>query len=940
MVQRTSERLNVETGRTPEVAVQGSGRVGPQNTGGLFDNQIATKHGNFIPTPSGQVNPILGALLGVGIQVTDALVQQQQQQAYLDGALAVGTIQSEDQLETNILTRQWAKAGYRDTVGRLALSDYEAQISKDMSKLQELEPKQMQAYLQGKRRELQPIIQSMSQKAREQLFSQLVTSERASLAAHHKAHGEFIVNQTMTGLSSRASVLTQKMFATGNPGSPGYDEAATALAAYVYGDIWNNGNLPQDAKASLIQEITESNMAQGDVSLYQFLQQAPIVGPDGEETTLWAGLPPKTQAELSGKYHTALGKHDFRLNNQWWNTYAELRTSLDDPNAVHPSFTDYNAFLYSGVEAGAITPEQWVSQRERYAKNLLDNTKKFTNVRAIATGNFGILAANDVSIEKASREYLTEMVNEHGGNLADALPSIIRTANDTGNTVLMGQVGDYVRTSVQALVDSTGDSPPSSEQMQVISTMTRLIDDAQGSGMRSRELSYFAALNDEQTDMMLTVMEHVRNGSDPETAVRKTREQFDRLRSLTPQELQARRFKLDTDAREVFEGLKTRGWIASAFGVFGEIASTQIKANREISTRRFMGWSDEQLDGAYGKLEGELHHELGELARTYSHLSPEALAKKAVKNVAERTFKIGDDKGVLFLPRNANLHEVFNAPAVADKDMIQAAVSEQILNHPDIIGGGREGMMYDASVQDGKMYVQIVDPEGNYVKGVTLDTDSVYGVGELVRDKVRAEDKHGSNVMGTGIEVTDPKTGASMRFNGQNSVNVPPENALEIRKSLHDFEGYRSKEYPDGKGTSIGIGLHSKEYRPKPQHFDEDGNLRPEVAEYLFYKASDDMMLAADNAIKRHGLKHDVTAQKLLTNMAYQGGVGFAQSQNVQGMLQAMAQGNEEYALMYLRRTAPYTAHKDSETGAVLHDHRRNKFYVQSVKEYIRRHKQ
>lgn len=939
MVQRTSERLNVETGRTPEVAVQGGGRVGPQNTGGMFDNQVATKHGNFIPTPSGTIDPILGALFGVGMKVTDALVQQQQQQAYLDGALAVGTIESEDQLESNLLTRQWAKAGYRDTVGRLALSDYEAQVSKDMTKLRELEPKQMQAYLQGKRRELQPVIQSMSQKAREQLFSQLVTSERASLATHHQAHGEFIVNQTMNGLSSRASVLTQKLFATGAPGSPGYDEAATALAAYVYGDIWN-GPLPEDAKAKLIQEITESNMAQGDVSLYHFLQQAPITGPDGEETTLWAGLPPKTQAEISGKYHTARGKHDFRVNNQWWDMFTEVRTSLDDPNAVHPSFTDYDALLYSGVENGSISPEQRISLRERYAKNLLDNSKRFDNARAVATGNFGPLAGDDVSLEKASRDYMSVTVNEYGGDLAKALPTIIRTANDTGNTVLMGQVGEYVRTSVQALVDSTGDSPPSSEQFEVIKTMTRLIDDAQGEGMRSRELSYFAALNDEQTDMMLTVMEHVRNGSDTETAVRKTREQFDRLRNLTPQELQARRFKLDEDAREVFEGLETRGWISSAFGVFGELASSQIKANREISTRRFMGWSDSQIEGAYGQLKSELHHELGELARTNSHLSPEALAKKAVKNVSERTFKLGDDKGVLFLPRNANLHEVFNAPAVADKQMIQQAVSEQILNHPDVVGGGRDDLMYSAYVQDGKVSVQAIDPDGMFVMGVTLDSDAVNGVGELVREKVLEEDKHGSNVIGTGVEVTDPNTGASMRFNGQNSVGIRPENALEIRKSLHDFEGYRSKEYPDGKGMSVGIGLHSKEYRPKPQHFDEDGNLRPEVAEYLFYKASDDMMLAADSAIKRHGLKHDVTAQKLLTNMAYQGGTGFAQSQNVQGMLQAMAQGNEEYALMYLRRTAPYTAHKDSETGAVLHDHRRNKFYVQSVKEYIRRHKQ
>lgn len=940
MVQRTSERLNIETGRTPEVAVQGSGRVAPQNTGGIFDNQVATKHGNFTPVPTGQLDPVVAALFNVGMKVSDALIEQQQQQAYLDGALAVGTVESEDQLETNLLTRAWTRAGYRDTVGRLALADYEATISKDMTKLREMGPAQMQAYLQGKRRELQPVLQSMSQEARKQLFSQLVTSERASMAAHHKAHGEFIVQKTMQGHSARASVLNRKMFDTGGPGSPGYQEAATALAAYVYGDIWN-GSLPTDAKVKLVQEIIESNMAQGDVALYDFAQQATTLTPDGEEITIWDAMPPAVQAELAGKYNTALGKHDYRINQNWWQKFEAVQDTLRQPGSNKPSFNTYYGLLREGVQARAISPEKMLSLADSYAKGLLDDSNKFDLTRAVATGQFGVIAASGESLSKANNTFIQTTLEEHGGNLALALPTLIRTANDHGNTDLMNKVGEYARTSIQALIDTTGDTPPSQEQLQVLSTITGLIDEAQGQGMRSRELAYFSGMTDNQKDFMLTVMEHTRNGSDPETAVRRTREQFDELKRLSPQELQARRIKLDKESRELFDDLQTRGYFANVGGMVGELFSQQIAANRGISTTTFMGWSDSQLDGVYSRLNDELRFEFGELSRSLTHLSPEALAKKAVMNVSSRIFKLDDGKGVMFIPRNADMHSVFNAPAVANKELITKAVSQVINTAPEL--QGLDDMKYRVDVRDGKMTVQVFDPDGEAVMGTTLDTAAVYGVGERTQELIREEDRYANEVVGTGRVAKDPNTGATMNFNGQNGVGIRMENALEIRQSLYDFEGYRSKPYLDSEGNeTVGVGFYSSKYKPKATDYDANGNLKPEVAQYLFYKASEDAMRSAQVAIQRNGLVADVDAQKLLANIAYHAGPAFHSKEYAgkgriyQDMLQAMARGDEEAALGYLVNSSVYQVHK--KDGKVDHDHRRNKFYVKMVRDYIRRH--
>src|SRR5690606_4212879 len=126
----------------------------------------------------------------------------------------------------------------------------------------------------------------------------------------------------------------------------------------------------------------------------------------------------------------------------------------------------------------------------------------------------------------------------------------------------------------------------------------------------------------------------------------------------------------------------------------------------------------------------------------------------------------------------------------------------------------------------------------------------------------------------------------------------------------YDFEGYRSKYYDDAGGQAIGIGFNNPKYKPKATDFDANGNLKPEVAQYLFYKASEDAMRSAQVAIQRNGLKNDVDAQKLLANFASQSGVGFhskdygaGKGRVYQDLMQAMARGDEDEALRYLVQT-------------------------------------
>ena len=71
-----------------------------------------------------QSNPLLDGLLGIITPAVTHLakvdMQLQQEEAYLRGSAAAGANQAEADVEANVLTRDWAKAGYRDTRGRLA----------------------------------------------------------------------------------------------------------------------------------------------------------------------------------------------------------------------------------------------------------------------------------------------------------------------------------------------------------------------------------------------------------------------------------------------------------------------------------------------------------------------------------------------------------------------------------------------------------------------------------------------------------------------------------------------------------------------------------------------------------------------------------------------------------------------------------------------------
>jgi len=87
-------------------------------------------------------------LAGKAAKVLDKATDIEFSNLYLEGQQAAGMIESENELQGNPITRDWKVAGYRDTMGKFALADTEAQFQLDLPKLREKGPEELAAYLE------------------------------------------------------------------------------------------------------------------------------------------------------------------------------------------------------------------------------------------------------------------------------------------------------------------------------------------------------------------------------------------------------------------------------------------------------------------------------------------------------------------------------------------------------------------------------------------------------------------------------------------------------------------------------------------------------------------------------------------------------------------------------------------------------------------------
>src|SRR5699024_6179904 len=343
------------------------------------------------------------------------MVESAQQQAYLDGALAANTGMVETELDQGWFTKNWAKAGYRDTLGRLALSDYDASVSADMARMREQSPKEMQKYLRRKRAGLMKIMQGMTLKSRNELFPKLLTAERAAVAEHAKQHSEYMNDMYLEGLRTHIGTKLTKMNNTQGMGDDSYWAATDDAFMTIVTDVWQNDNLPAETKSRFMKEAVLASMDEGNVGLYQRMQTVEFDDGDGNMYTLLEQMSFDDRSKLGSKYHSTLTKHGFKVAEGWHREQRNIEMAINAGMIDRLDYKQVEGHLDSGIRAGYISPEKGNSVLKQFAVRSKEEADEASVITAVQNGDFTALRDIGVSQSEAAKKFVGYHVEKASG---------------------------------------------------------------------------------------------------------------------------------------------------------------------------------------------------------------------------------------------------------------------------------------------------------------------------------------------------------------------------------------------------------------------------------------------------------------------------------------------------------------------------------------------
>ncbi|NYW24419.1 hypothetical protein, partial [Escherichia coli] len=167
-------------------------------------------------------------------------------QAYLEGAAQASIAKSEEELNTEPLTKDWTVAGYRDTLGKLSLAQIQAKFLEDLPELRKRSPEELQDYLAKQREQVMPLLQSMSREARASVTGQLATIEQTAIRQYTTEHAKYIVDQKVqaiqgvVGTSISALKQLQDRVGAGDATLDDYTAQLRSTAVQIIGSIWKD----------------------------------------------------------------------------------------------------------------------------------------------------------------------------------------------------------------------------------------------------------------------------------------------------------------------------------------------------------------------------------------------------------------------------------------------------------------------------------------------------------------------------------------------------------------------------------------------------------------------------------------------------------------------------------------------------------------------------
>lgn len=868
-------------------------------------NSAQVQDANVRPNTTVQVGDqswrtnLLDSIAGTAFKLADKAMGVAQENAYLEGQIAASTGKAEEELDTNIFTKDWAVAGHRDTLGKIALADSESQLALDMQELRTKSPSEMQAYLNARREKLTPLMSSMSREQRQAIFGQMVVSDRAAMSKHTSEHTKYVIdtrakaNQALLLPALTELAETRKAAATGNASPSEYNTSLQKVAGVVYNGILNDPVLAKapDIQKKMVVSVLEQAMASDDVNLYQALRDNPLPGSTDGRSAL-SMLDEDDLVKLGKQYRETMQRTVAQRN-----TMAITVKASDEAQMANGTFKG----TFSEVQSKA---NQWLTEGvidkggyESYLQQFFTHQSKFEDMEALADAAI----RNDV-------QFMTGR-NKSQAQAYDALDAKWAKAAQNGQPVpLHAQVGALlmgvnngsteaakrmgVRVGPAIMQLARADGTLDQQHAQVLATANAAYEKATEAGFAPRILE---GMTDEQQTRFLSLREHMRAGKSADEALKAVLGAEQRNAGLTPSQKAA---ITEAKGKEITAALQK----VDGIGVFRSIGlhissmwNPTDAARLQISPRE--NWfSNNTVVGDYvAKTRAELAQEMNALSLTSPYLSADALLEKASAQVAQRTIKT--EHGPMILPRGSNAAAFFGVPGSVDNDTIGTALNNVLKV--------KDGNRMAFEVAQGAVIFREYDRDGNPTSnGGRLDPKSVQGAVKELLDK-RTQQR--SEVYGTGRTVV--KDGVQITFNGENSAGVSSDLMFKFRANLVNNEGVRNTVYKDTlNNPTVGVGIANKAYWPK---INPDGRVDRSEIERTFRVASNDAVVAGARAAQATGLQGD-NWTLMLSELAYQSGTSFHKLSKYQSFFNAAKSGDKAATIEAFKQTKAYEVSGES----------------------------
>lgn len=911
-VLRNSESPQFDT--TDRREAQWSGVSGPGATKG------ATTVGGSNGDPLVRALGKLGSISADGLNKLGDLHYRNR---YLEGQAKAGIIESEDEIQGNPLTRDWELAGYRDTMGKLAIADQKAQFQADIGRLRTLGKADFEEYMTKRRQDFLPDFHSMSRDQQAALAGQMALQDRADTRTWAAEHTKYIIEEksaavgTLWNTALQGIHTAQTQFALGELPKAALDSQIESTVGNLVGAVWLDQSLPRGVQRQLTYQAMNQALSNDSLELYDFMASTVMDDSEGRRSTLLARLPQEDQDKLADQYRAARTRTSDTRNLAFMEQLASVEAQVAD-GTFTGTYNSLTEFLNPLVVRGAISGEKRAGIIKQFLREKQQAEDTSDVAAAMIRGDFNAVVGRGKSMADGINA-VDQLLYKTGASPEQRYDTYTRMG-------LNGIKEGWQKAGQQAGIAFRQYMNPNGEvltQHKAIIDMTlnnlRKAEQAGDMGARAFLLSGM-----EENDRMFA--ERMFNsisvgGKSVEQAHTEALQQAEVEAKLTPsakaalaeESIQAIK---EITAGDQYQNVFGYAWnlVKSAFNDEEAALKNKILPYSSISERDGYISTAPHILQKSNMLKRELQLELQRtmLANPYANRSQHI--NTAMAGVAART--IETEYGNMYIPHGQKIEDLFGVSG-GNTALVGRAVSDLAkVSHPD---SGSAVIEFNGS----NIQITSLNKDGQ-VDAANTQVLTAADVSNRIRQINEANDKAAQAVYGAG-QTVKTKDG-SVTFNGQNTAGVKGSWMSWFREILVGSEGVRTKPYKDASGHSVGVGV----YHTNPHYPESAKQGKPISQKELnesFKNASDD---AAKNAVKimgKYNIPESPEAIAFLGSLTYQSGPGFAgdgvkqvtPSMKVQQkVLKHISNGEKEKAKKAFESTAAYRHSGESRRALYL----------------------